>query len=231
MVTQREISSCSIVLLGQFNPAIFHPAWLESKGIEQEAPASDGDLLTHRDVANFSVDTRSYLVRSDRFQIETRSAPWVTILDITTKIFGENLIHTPIAGFGVNRTVHFRLPSIASRIRFGRMLAPIEPWGQYGQEMDTEDIDLTGGLQRLVMRRKSLLNGNSLETNVTIEPSVQITDNTGVYMHVNGHHMLADLPEGHGSEEAMTLLAERFDLATEEAETIIGTMIEKGKQQ
>ena len=230
MANKPETSTCSIVLVGQFNPAIFHPAWLEGKGIEQEALDSDDDLLSHRDIAKFSIDTRSYLVRADRFQIETRSAPWVTILDIATKIFGEHLIHTPIVGFGINRTVHFGLPNVSSRIRLGRRLAPTEPWGQFGQGMDTDDISLTGGLQRLVMRRKSIVNGNSLETNVTIEPSVRITDNTGVYMHINGHHMLANLPKGHGSEQAINFLAERFEVAIEEAETVIEDMMEKRKR-
>lgn len=231
MVNQPEISACSIVLLGQFNPAIFHPAWLEARGIEPEVASLDGDLLTHRDLASFSIDTRSYLVRTDRFQIETLAAPWVTILDITTKIFAEHLLYTPITGFGINRTVHFRLSSMSSRTRLGRVLAPIEPWGEYGHGMDTDDVAFTGGLQSLMMRQMSQWNGHTLETNVTVEPSVKITDNTGVYMHVNCHHFLADLPTGHGSEQAMTLLTERFEKATEEAETIIEAMMKMGKEQ
>ncbi len=229
---QPVISSCSIVLLGQFNPAIFHPAWLEARGIEESATTSpDGDLLTHPSIANFSIDTRSYRVRTDLFQIETLVAPWVMVLDITTKIFAENLVHTPITGFGINRSVHFSLPSKSSRIRLGRILAPIEPWGEYGQGMDADDASLTGGLQTLMMRRSSLLDGHVLETNVTIEPSIKIPGNTGVYMHVNCHHSLADLPHGHGSEQAMNLLSKRFDTATKEAETIIEAMMKKGKEQ
>ncbi|MCY3768618.1 MAG: hypothetical protein OXG56_04520 [Gammaproteobacteria bacterium] len=81
------------------------------------------------------------------------------------------------------------------------------------------------------MKRRSLLDGNSLETNVTIGPSVKIVENTGVYMHVNCHHSLTDLPDGHGSEQAMTLLAQRFQTATEEAETIIEAMMKKGTEQ
>ncbi|MYB34108.1 MAG: hypothetical protein F4X92_03065 [Gammaproteobacteria bacterium] len=191
-MNQPESIACSIVLLGQFNPAIFHPAWLEAKGIETLGTAAyDGDLLTHRDVASFSIDDRSYHVRPDRFQIETPAPPWVTILDITIKIFAEHLMHTPITAFGVNRTVHFRLSNISSRIKLGRMLAPIEPWGEYGQGMVTDDVGLTGGLQSLVMRQiNPVPDEYSSETSVTIEPSVKISDHTGVYMHVNCHHAL-----------------------------------------
>ena len=231
MLIQPEISACSIVLLGQFNPAIFHPAWLQSKAIEPELPETNSDLLTHRDVATFSIDTRTYHVRTDLFQVETLSAPWVTILDITTKIFREHLHHTPITGFGVNRTVHFRLPNMLSRIRLGRMLAPIEPWDEFGEGMDSDDKNFTGGLQSLIMRRKFFIDGNALETNVTIEPSMKVKGNTAVYMHVNAHHALSNLLEGHGSDAAMILLAKRFEPAIEEADSIIETIMNKGKQQ
>ena len=97
--------------------------------------------------------------------------------------------------------------------------------------MDTDEDTLTGGLQSLVMRRKSLLHEHSLETNVTIGPSAKITDHTGVFMHVNCHHSLAELPADHGSEQAMTLLTERFEQATEEAETIINAMMKTGRKR
>ena len=231
MLIPPDISTCSIVLLGQFNPAIFHPAWLQGKKIEEEDSSLDSELLTHRDIATFTIDARTYLVRTDRFQIETRSIPWVSILDITTKIFSEHLFNTPVSAFGVNRTVHFRLPSISSRIQLGRMLAPIEPWDGFGRSMDTDDISFTGGLQSLVMRRRSSVNGNTIETNVTIEPSIRVEGTTAVYMHVNAHHALTDLPNSYGSEKAMTLLAERFDPALQEADTIIDTIMKKGKTQ
>lgn len=229
MLIPPDISACSIVLLGQFNPAIFHPAWLQSKNIEHQDSSPDGPLLAHQDVATFMIDARTYFVRTDRFQLETRSIPWVSILDITTKIFGEHLSHTPITAIGVNRTVHFKLPNISSRIQLGRKLAPLEPWDDFGREMDTDDINHTGGLQSLTMRRKSFFNGNAFETNVTVEPSVRVEGNTAVYIPVNTHHPLIDLPVGHGSEMAMTLLAQRFEPALEESDAIIDNIMQKGK--
>ena len=229
MLIPPDISACAIVLLGQFNPAIFHPAWLQSKNIEHQESSPDGDLLAHKDIATFTIDARTYLVRTDRFQLETRSIPWVSILDITTKIFGEHLSHTPITAIGVNRTVHFKLPDMSSRIRLGRKLAPIEPWDDFGQGLDTDDVNQTGGLQSLTMRRKSLLEGGAIETNVTIEPSIRVEGNTAVYMHINAHHALANLPAGHGSEMAMSLLARRFEPALDEADAIIQNIMQKGK--
>ncbi len=230
MLIPPDISACSIVLLGKFNPAIFHPAWLQSKNIEHQDSSPDGDLLVHQDVTTFTIDAHTYLIRNDRFQLETRSIPWVSILDLVTKIFVEHLPHTPIDAIGVNRTVHFALPSISSRIKLGRMLAPVEPWGDFGRGMDTDELSQTGGIQTLTMRRKTFLDGQGFETNVTIEPSVRVRENTAVYMHVNAHHALGDLPAGYGSETAMALLAQRFEPALEEADAIIENIMKKGKE-
>ncbi len=231
MLIQPEISSCSIVLVGQFNPAIFHPAWLQGKDIEPETSEVNGDLLSHRDLTRFTIDTRSYFIRTDRFQLETLTAPWICICDITAKIFGEYLHHTPITGLGINRIVHFKLPSAASRVKLGRTIAPIEPWGDFGQEMEAGDNRSFGGLKSLTMQLSAIqFDGYFSETNVVLEPSSQITEDTGVYLHVNAHHALNDLPESHGSREAMALLAKRFDSAVEKADTIIDLIMQEGRK-
>ncbi len=165
MKVSPSISNCSIVLVGQFNPAIFHPAWLQAKGIETEGMSTDTNTLITAELANFSIHDRSYHIRTDRFQIDTLIAPWVTLLDITTKIFAENLHHTPIMGFGINRSGHVELPSKPSRIKLGRKLAPTDPWGDFGERMETEETFLTGGLRSLVMQRNSIVNKNVFERN------------------------------------------------------------------
>ncbi len=229
MKIQPEISTCSIVLLGQFNPAIFQPEWLKAMNIESENTNPESDLIIHNEIANFSIDTRSYLVQPTRFKIATDTAPWVRILDITYKIFTEHLNGTPIRAFGVNFEVHFKLRSFESRTKLGRILAPIEPWEKFGAEMDTEEKEMTGGLWSLTMKKKAQnISGSTRETYVKIEPSVRIKDNKGVYMNVNAHHQLTDLPEGYGSELGITLLSKRFDSSMVEANTIIDAMMKKG---
>jgi len=232
MQISPDISSCSIVFLGKFNPAIFHPAWLHSKGIEVDEPELSDNIITSRDFTQFSIDSRIYRFQTDRFQVETPTAPWVRLVDIATRIFCEHLHHTPIFALGINRDMHFRLPNASSRIRLGRKLAPIGPWGEYGKGMDAEDRVLTGGLQTLTMRQKSrLADGHMVQTNATIEPSVRITDDSAVYVRVNSHHVLGNLPEGHGSEVAIDMLAKRFDPAVKEAEAIINTIMQAGARE
>ena len=228
-----DITACSIVLLGQFNPAIFHPAWLRAKGIEPDISGENAQVnIIHPTVANFVVNGRGYSIEQGRFHIGTQSGPWVMIADITRMIFGEYLVHTPIHIFGVNRGVHFRLPSPEARVKLGRLLAPIEPWGEFGKQLESADASrLVGGLQRLTMRsHASSIESASISTNVTIEPSVEISDASGVYMEVNAHHEMIDLPAGYGANHAIELLSTRFESLIEEADKIIDSIMKAGKK-
>ena len=222
MFIQPEISGCSIVLAGKFNPAIFHPAWFKDKDIEPTLQESETEIqIVHNDVSSFSIDTRNYSIQRDRFQLETTSAPWIIIADIIREIFGEYLIHTPIRAFGINRIVHFRLNSFNERSDLGRRLAPIGPWGDFGKEMESDSVELIGGMRSLTMTRKSKETSVSIDTNAQIEPSVKIDDGKGVYMRVNFHHELENLPDGYGSETAIQILSTRFEDEMAEAEAII----------
>ena len=232
MIIQPEISGCTIVLVGKFNPAIFHPAWFKDKNIEPNIQESETKIqIVHNDVSSFSIDTRNYSIHRDKFQLETTSAPWIIIADITREIFGDYLIHTPIMTFGINRNVHFRLNSLDARIRLGRRLAPIDIWGEFGKEMDVESSELIGGMRSLTVTRKSKETSVRINTNVKIEPSAKIDDRRGVFMSVNFHHDLENLPDAYGSETAIQILTARFEDEMAEAEAIINNIMKAAHSQ
>ncbi len=84
---EPELSACSIVLVGDFNPAIFHPAWFKARNIYPGADDVIEDVrLVHRDIAAFSIEADSYHVEKERFAIETTSAPRIRIADTTRRI-------------------------------------------------------------------------------------------------------------------------------------------------
>ncbi len=230
MNNRNLIEDCSIVLIGRFNPAIFQPTWLREMGIEHDIPETDPNLLIFKNLANFTIGSHAYYVQTNRFQLTTTVAPWVSILDVAVKIFRENLPHTPVSAFGINRSVHFKLPSIAARTRLGRKSAPIEPWGKYGCEMNSGTSEtVPGGLQSLPMRCNKIKNDLHIETNVTIEPSSRIDDNIGVYMHVNEHHEVTGQSPVRGSEQSIAILQNCFELAIEDADRIIDSMKNGGE--
>ncbi len=225
-----ELSSCSIVLIGLFNPAIFHPAWLKAKNIHPEVDESPTNLkVVHNDFAEFDIGTYSYAVERKRFLIETTVAPWVQIADKTRAIFGKHLIHTPVTAFGINRSIHFELPSSQARVALGRKIAPVEPWGSFGKDISKEtDPSLTGGMTKLVMTRLSHINPTRVTTNVIVEPSYRVgTDRgTGVFLQLNSHHAIDNLSERQGCKDAIDLIDNRFDEVTKEADKIFKWFME-----
>lgn len=184
-----EISGVSIVILGNFNPAIFQPAWLVRSGIEQDL---DDDLikieLIHKEVAQFAIDKTAYIIDSERFQISTTSAPWIQIADKVSVLFGETLPHSPVRAFGLNYDIHFKVSSTEKRTSIGRTLAPIAPWGAFGRSMEGKTPETVGGLLSQTMRSIELSESYSINKNVKIEPSAKINDSTGIYMQANFHY-------------------------------------------
>lgn len=225
---EPEISGCSVVMLGDFNPAIVHPSWLHATGVEADISEAITDIqVVIREISSFSIDTRTYTVMPDRFTLETSTAPWVAVADITRQIFEELLVHTPVRAFGINRTAHFNVSSMEARTRIGRELAPIEPWGEFGSEMEPDDPSLIGGLQSLTMRRQRRLDAAFLNTNAKIEPSVRLKGNAGIFMEVNHHHTLLDYDQGDGARPAVETLVNSFEPRVAEADSIINAIMER----
>ena len=227
-----EIDGASIAVLGNFNPAIFTPAWFALHGLLPESVATDAQLtVAHEQVTEFNVDWLRLNVTIDRFLAETTQAPHIRIHDLVVRVFKENLHHTPLTAFGINRNVHIQVGSLAARDRLGRILAPVEPWGAWGQDLGLDGEH--GGLTSLTM---SQINpeGRSAggRINVKVEPSVRIGDGrTGVFIGVNDHYTLADADLG-SATRSMELLGSNFETSMNRSESIIDhimSLVPKGE--
>ena len=215
-----------IVLLGSFNPAIFQPAWLVKHELIDEEEYEDVKLsLVHNELTEFRVKIGKIRVEPQRFQIVSKEEPFVESLDLVLGIFSNLLPHTPIAQVGINYSVHFALEAAEQRHRLGRALAPIEPWGVWGQTLDGEVPDNRGGLRSLVMEEPRP-NGRDIgHRRVHVEPSVRqnlVDPKVGVHMLVNDHFELKE-PD---ATLAMDWLAERFDASLSESKSIIADLME-----
>ena len=86
-----EIAGVSIVLLGNFNPAIFTPAWFVLQGLLPEGTIDTAEInIVHADVTQFNTDWLSLNVTSDRFQVDTLQAPVVRLRDMAIRVFKEH---------------------------------------------------------------------------------------------------------------------------------------------
>ena len=205
-----EIDGVSIAVLGNFNPAIFTPAWFALNGLLPESVARNAVLtVAHEQVTQFNTDWLRLDVTLDRFYVETTQAPHVRVHDLVVRVFKEYLHHTPVMAFGINRNVHFGVWSLAARDKLGRTLAPVEPWGAWGQELGPDGE--RGGMTSLTMSQidpEGRPAGGRI--NVKVEPSAKIGNGrTGVYIGVNDHYAFGDTGPGVAAG-AMELLENNF---------------------
>ena len=221
MRIEPEIDGVGIVLLGDFNPAIFSPAWFALHGLLPRGATDGANVqIVCPQVTVFTFDWLHLEVRGDLFLAETVQAPHIRPRDLVLRTFKERVPHTPLRVLGINRHVHFRVRNPAERDRIGRTLAPVEPWGAWGQglELDSEH----GGMTSLTMSQNKP-EGRSADDqiNITVEPSTRIDDKRlGVYVRVNDHYTAGDggLEAG---ERLMALLENDFEMSLEHSKGIV----------
>lgn len=221
MRIEPEISGVSIVLLGQFNPAIFTPAWFAMHGILPKSVEANAKLqIAHPQVTVFASDWLQLEVATDRFRVETLQAPYIRLRDLVVRVFKEHLHHTPVNAFGINRDVHFQVSSVAARDRIGRTLAPVEPWGDWKHSLGSGGQH--GGMTSLTMSQvdpEGRPKGGRL--NVTVEPSNRIGHGrAGVYVRVNDHYSIDDSGPG-ALERLMELFEADFEASLKRSDILI----------
>lgn len=220
-----ERAGATIVLIGQFNPAIFSPAWIEKADLVTAEDVESATLnVVHPDITSFTVGPYAFDVRQNRCAIEIRREPFVQALDAVKVIFGDLLPHTPINEYGINYFEHFRLDDPKRRLALGRQLAPLGPWGEWGAEIDGLQRELTSGVVDLAMVQSYDPLGSG-ELRVQIQPSNEIEPkDVGVFMLVNDHRVLTDVKTIDGAGPAVDKLDASFDSAIEKARAIVGSM-------
>lgn len=134
----------AIVVVGQFNPAIVTPAWLEREQLASPEEVANVKLrLIHPDVSDFTLGEKNVQVIRQRLMVSTSDARFEEALrDLATGIL-ELLRHTPTDKVGLNYEAHFALPSTDAWHEKGHELAPKPPW---------EGLAKKPGLLRITMR-------------------------------------------------------------------------------
>ena len=215
---QREIA---LVLIGRFNPAIVQPGWLAKYGIvgENEAKAAKVQLV-NPDLTVLRFDLFEVVVQSENFTIKTHDIHPEIIRDFVLKTFGEFLFHTPIRMMGINYQVVLECPSVEARDRFGRRLAPREPWGKWGEMLEGDsNLESTehGGLVSITMKQSKRPDGLKGYVNTRLDgvPGSK----SSVTVMVNDHFDVTD--GGQDASAAISILEKRWEDSLKFSEFII----------
>jgi hypothetical protein len=213
---QSELQGVTVVFLGDFNPKIFQPAWFAAEELIRKREAEEATLeIIHPEVVSFTLEWLRLQVTRERFLASTTQEPYYEILrDLILGTFGL-LRHTPVQKMGINRDMHFRMPSEDAWHALGHRLAPKALW---------QGILDTPGMRSLTMEgvRPDAYKGY---IRVQVEPSVQI--HPGVCIQVNDHYEVEDLKSVVGSEEILTLFDRSWTESLQRSARMIYALMEK----
>jgi hypothetical protein len=207
----KENHTHSIVLIGDFNPKIFHPTWFAYNNLitNGEASAASNDIkILHSDICIFELDWATIEVTRDRFKIQSNNqAFFQPIFDL---VYGTFLIleHTPIRMLGINHELHYGIKE-SSWIQFYNRITPKSFW---------DDIFDNSKLQTIIVKdeRKS---GPIGYTMVKIEESIKIK---GIYFEVNNHFEIKDISsKAVNAKEITTILKDNWSNCAEYSNNIV----------
>ena len=225
---EPEIAGADITMIGSFNPMIFTPGWLARNKLitDQMADAAKVQII-HAEISSVELDWFRFRVDKDRFQIQTREASLVRLSDLVVNMFGGVLMHTPIWQLGISRWVHFSVGTFEIRNKIGRALAPMEPWGEWGREIDAQTGDMSGGLSTLVVEQKRPAQSPFVDIGIsaTVQPSLKMRQGTGVYMNVQDNCKLETLEKTIGCLDIVKKLSDSFESSIAHSETIISQIM------
>jgi hypothetical protein len=137
MATPAELYS--IVIVGNMNPRIHHPAWYEAVRILSPEEARAALLLACTPMfSQFQLPGSTILCMQERWEVQTQDAEKLErMLDIAGRTF-DTLKHTPIAAFGLN--FHFVRPTGLPDV--GRRLAELVNGLPLGRKATVSDSSL-----------------------------------------------------------------------------------------
>ena len=220
MPPAEEIRGMSVVLLGDFNPRIFQPAWFGGRGLIRPTEADEADVeIVHSEVTKFRLDWVVLQVTRDRFVVETsQDAFFEASRDLVLATFSL-LGHTPLRAMGINMEAHWRMASVDAWRRFSRVLVPEGTW---------QGLLDQAGLQNLTMRgaRPDHYRGH---VQIQVQPSRRIAD--GVFLSVNDHYVAArqSVTQAAGAHAAMEILRENWEASRERSLSILERLVKNGE--
>lgn len=175
----------SVVLLGDFNPAIFHPQWLVhneliSSGIAEAAK----EVSCQSEFSTFEVDNMKLFVEKERFGLTTKDVSMLPVFRDTVKGIFTLLEHTPLKALGLNYDFRYSMPDDESWHRLGHTLAP--------KECCWDSLLEKPGMAALAIRGSR---GEVPESRVDIRVNPIWDEKNGVFIGINQHYRFDDLED------------------------------------
>jgi hypothetical protein len=173
-----------VVLIGSFNPAIFHPEWFRREEILLPKEVEDADVKIVSTQATQVLFLDMQLdVFHNRLSLSTRDASRAERLqDIVLNIL-HRLPHTPVTQCGINDSLQFEVGDESHWHKIGHTLVP--------KDLIWNDVLENPGMNSLVVRgeRAGKFPG---QINVTVAPMMNAHIKFGLFVSSNYHYSIPE---------------------------------------
>jgi hypothetical protein len=206
-----DAEEINAVLLGSFNPGIFHPEWFRRQEILLPAEAEKAEIKAITpDVTEILFLDMKLDVLPDRFVLRTQDASRAAKLQDVVLGVLHQLHHTPVTACGINNEIQFDLADEAYWHKIGHTLVPKEGiWNE---------VVSKPGMQSLTV--KGVRSGEFPGAiNVTVQPAKRFK--FGLLVNSNFHYDIprdeAGLPQ---SGRAVDYLTSEWKVALEQSRRV-----------
>lgn len=177
-----KVQGVSIVVLGSFNPTIYHPLWFSANNLIRSEERENAKIdVVHKDVTAFATEWFALQVLQERFSVEsTDPAKWLPLCDLVKGTF-KILEHTPVSALGFNADLHFEMATEKEWHALGDRYAPKTSWQSFLEKP---------GLLSLTMQGKRP-DCDAKYIHVRIGPSLNKTVQNGVNININQHYEIS----------------------------------------
>lgn len=203
----------TIVVIGAFAPAMFHPSWFARYHLlgekEVAVAAESKNLLVSTDISLFKVAGFDFDIKANRIQIgTTQESLFGATRDLMCGVL-EVIDGVRIEQIGMNWTAHYSTPSRSAWHAAGDKLVPKTFWSSVWPK-HVGMSNLTLQLERVDEEKGSV--------NVAFQPS-SVVEN-GVFVSVNDHYDLKNTGKELYSSEAANYIRSRWDQSKAMAEKL-----------
>lgn len=218
-----DAEEVSVVLVGSFNPGIFHPEWFRRQEILAPAEAEKAIVkIVSPEATEIQFLDMKLDVFSTRLVLETKDVSRAEKLqDVVVNILAK-LPHTPVTACGINNAIQFDLNDESYWHKIGHTLAP--------KELIWEPLLQKPGMATMMIKGK--LTGNFAgDINVTVAPSAPSTKFTyGLFISSNYHFSVPqdDSPTPQ-TERVIKFIQETWKPALEMARSVAYRILEQIK--
>ncbi|HSZ87195.1 MAG TPA: hypothetical protein VK787_14275 [Puia sp.] len=186
-----QLRTLSLIIIGDFNPAIIQPFWLAKKGLIKEQEANSAKVeIVHPQLTRYDLDWVFLEISENRFVFNSSKEPFFDIVrDLVSGIF-TFLPETPISAIGINHLLHYTLPREEQYLELGNRLTPLRNWENVLDDPKLLELNITE------QKRRDKHKGHYA---VKIQPS-ELVPKYGVLFSINDHLALEEGETGRETE-------------------------------